>query len=76
MVGGAIIQLIKGSRTVTAGGPATIIGAYHKMQGATSVTFKAGISEVVIDGSGVSISTLLLMMGGSTIQLAQDVADA
>jgi uncharacterized protein involved in type VI secretion and phage assembly len=76
MVGGAIIQLIKGSRTVTAGGPATIIGAYHKMQGATSVTFKAGISEVVIDGSGVSISTLLLMMGGSTLQLAQDVADA
>lgn len=75
MVGGAIIQLIKGSRKVTAGAPATIIGAYHKMAAGSSVTFKAGSSELVIDGSGITIKTLLLMIGAPKIDLPGDVND-
>jgi type VI secretion system secreted protein VgrG len=77
MVGGAIIHLVKGTHAVQAGGPATIIGAFHKMQGKTSVTFKAGDSEVVVDGGGVTLKASgMIMMLASKIQLTKGVNDA
>jgi type VI secretion system secreted protein VgrG len=77
MVGGAIIHLVKGTHAVEAKAPATIIGAFHKIQAKTSVTFKAGDSAVVVDGGGITLKASgMIMMLASKIQLTKDVNDA
>lgn len=55
MVGGAILEKIGGSHTVTAGGLLTIAGAFHKVEASTAIKFECGGSSVTIDGSGVTI---------------------
>ena len=76
MVGGAVINLIKGDHSVSAGAPATFIGAFHKLQGKTSVTFKCGAAEVVIDGGGVTLEAPMLMLMAGKVQHTKQVADA
>lgn len=74
MVGGAVFDKVGGGQTVTAGGPATFIGALHKFDAATSITFKCGASEVVIDGSGVTIKGAAVAVLSPKIQLTKKVA--
>ncbi|NUP06744.1 MAG: type VI secretion system tip protein VgrG [Polyangiaceae bacterium] len=74
MVGGLVYDNIKGSYSVEGGGPATFIGAFHKWEAATSITFKAGASEVVIDGSGVTITSPIVAVLSSKIQLTKSVS--
>lgn len=74
MVGGAIFDKVGGGQTVTAGGPATFIGSFQKFDAATSITFKCGESEVVIDGSGVTIKGLAVAVLSPKIQLTKKVA--
>jgi type VI secretion system secreted protein VgrG len=77
MVGGAIVHLVKGTHVVEAGASATIIGAFHKIQAKTKVMFKAGDSNVVIDGGGITLKTSgMIMIGASKIQLTKNVNDA
>lgn len=75
MVGGAVLNLIKGGHSVEAGAPATFIGAFHKMQAGSSVTFKCGAAEVVVDGGGVTIEAPLVMLMTPKIQHTQQVND-
>jgi len=74
MVGGAILEKVKGDRSIEAGGPATFIGAFHKIEADTKITFKCGGSEVVIDGDGVMVKSPLLLVLASKIKLAKDVS--
>jgi type VI secretion system secreted protein VgrG len=76
MIGGAIYDKVDGGQSVTAGGPATFIGAFHKMEAATAITFSCGASEVVIDGSGVTITSPLIAFLSPKIQLTKKVTEA
>ena len=74
MVGAAIFDKVDGGQTVTAGGPATFIGSFQKFEAKTSITFKCGSSEVVVDGSGVTIKGLAVAVLSPKIQLTKKVA--
>ena len=75
MVGGAIVDKLKGSHQVEAGGPATFIGAFHKMEAEEAITFKCGPSEVVIDGSGISIKAPITTILAAKIHLPKKVTE-
>jgi type VI secretion system secreted protein VgrG len=75
MVGGAVLQKIAGNRTVEAGANATFIGAFHKIDASSSITFKCGGSTVTIDGGGVTIQSDLITLMGPKVQLAKGTAE-
>ena len=75
LVGGAILEKVKGNYSVTAGAPATFVGAMHKMSANSKLTLKVGASTVVIDGSGVTIESPIVMLTGATIKHTKNVAD-
>jgi type VI secretion system secreted protein VgrG len=76
MVGGAILEKIGASCTITAAGKAMFIGAFHKIDAATAIVFKCGGSEVVIDGSGVTIKGALVTISAPTVQHTKAVSEA
>ena len=69
-----VYDKVKGSYTIEGGGPSTFIGLFHTMDAKTKITFKCGASEVVIDGSGVTIKSPLVAMLAPKIQLTKSVA--
>ncbi|WP_437759405.1 type VI secretion system Vgr family protein [Sorangium sp. So ce1389] len=75
MVGGAVVDKLKGSHVVQAVGPATFIGAFHKVEAKGAIVFKCGGSEVVIDGGGVTISSPLVAFLAPKIQLPKKVSE-
>jgi type VI secretion system secreted protein VgrG len=75
MVGGAIVDKLKGSHVIEARGPATFIGAFHKIEAKESITFKCGASEVVIDGSGVTVKAPIVAILAPKIQLPSKVSE-
>ncbi len=76
LVGGAVLDKVSGGYSVSAGGPASFIGAFHKIDASGSITFKAGDSELVIDSSGVTIKGTLVSILASKIQLTKKVTEA
>lgn len=75
MVGGAIVDKLKGSHQVEAGGPATFIGAFHKMEAKGAITLKCGASEIVIDKSGVTVTSPMVTFMAGKIHLPKDVSE-
>ena len=75
MVGGAILEKVAGGYSVTAGGPASFVGAFHKLEAATSITLKCGGSEIVIDASGITIKSLMVTFAAPKITLTEDVSE-
>ncbi|WP_437593387.1 type VI secretion system Vgr family protein [Sorangium sp. So ce1000] len=75
MVGGAVVDKLKGSHVVQAVGPATFIGAFHKVEAKGAIVFKCGASEVVIDGGGVTITSPLVTILAPKIQLPKKVSE-
>ena len=75
MVGGLIYDKLKGSHAIEAGGPATFIGAFHKIEAKTKITFKCGASSVVVDGSGFTVLARLVTVLAAKIQLPKKVAE-
>jgi len=71
MVGGAVIDKITGDQTITASGPATFMGALHKIDAKTKITLKCGASSVVIDGSGITITSIMVDFLGAAIKLTK-----
>ncbi len=65
MVGGAILDLVNGNRAISAGAAATYIGAFHKIEAQSSITFKCGGSSIVIDGSGITMKSMAIMFLGA-----------
>ena len=75
MVGGAILEKIGGDHSITAGAPATFIGAFHKIEAGTSITLKCGASEVVIDGSGIAMSSPLVTITAGKVSMTKAVSE-
>jgi type VI secretion system secreted protein VgrG len=75
MVGGAILEKIAGGHSITAGSPATFVGAFHKIEAGTSITLKCGASEVVIDGSGIAMTSPLVTITAGKISMTKAVAE-
>jgi type VI secretion system secreted protein VgrG len=75
MVGGLVYDKLKGSHQIEAGGPATFIGAFHKVEAKTKITFKCGASSVVVDGSGFTVLSPLVTVLAAKIQLPKKVAE-
>jgi type VI secretion system secreted protein VgrG len=69
MVGGAVLEKIGGNHTVTAGAMASFIGAFHKVDAKGKLTFKCGASSVVVDGSGVTITSPMVMIAAAKIEI-------
>ena len=77
MVGGAILEKIGASQTITATGKAMFVGAFHKIDASSSITLKCGSSEVVINGSGVTIKTPgAVTITAPNVKLTKSVAEA
>jgi type VI secretion system secreted protein VgrG len=75
MVGGAILEKIDGGHNVTAGAPATFIGAFHKVEAASSITLSCGASTVTIDGGGISMVSPLVTITAGKVTLAKSVSE-
>ena len=75
MVGGLIYDKVAGGVAIEAGGPATFVGAFHKMEAGTAITLTCGASTVVIDGSGVAITSPLVTITAGKIQLTKAVSE-
>jgi type VI secretion system secreted protein VgrG len=75
MVGGAILEKIGGGHSITASAPATIIGAFHKIEAGTAITLKCGASEVVIDGSGIAMTSPIVTITAAKISLTKAVSE-
>ena len=75
MVGGAVIDLIKGNHSIEAKAPGTFIGAFHKVEAKTAITFKCGASSVVVDDSGITIESPMIMVTAAKIQLTDKVTE-
>jgi type VI secretion system secreted protein VgrG len=75
MVGGAIIDKVKGNLTIEATANLTMIGAMHKLDASSSITFKCGASQLTIDGGGVTIKSAMITVTGGAIQLPKPVAE-
>jgi len=75
MVGGAIIDKLDGSQEITAGGPATFVGAFHKIEAGESIVFKCGASEVVIAADGISITSPIVAFLAPKIHLPNKVTE-
>jgi type VI secretion system secreted protein VgrG len=75
MVGGAILEKIGGNHSITAGSPATFIGAFHKIEAGTSITLKCGASEVVIDGSGIAMTSPLVTITAGKVSMTKSVSE-
>jgi type VI secretion system secreted protein VgrG len=75
MVGGAILEKIAGGHSITAGSPASFIGAFHKIEAATSITLKCGASEVVIDDSGIAMKSPIVTITAGKVSMTKAVSE-
>ncbi|HRI62580.1 MAG TPA: type VI secretion system tip protein TssI/VgrG [Polyangium sp.] len=75
MVGGAIIDKVDGNQGIEAGGPATFVGIFHKVEAGGSITFKCGGSEVVINKDGIEIKSPIVAFLAPKIHLPQKVTE-
>lgn len=75
MIGGLLYDKVGGGVSIEAKAPATFIAAFHKWEAGTAITLKCGASEVVIDGSGVTITSPLVAILAGKIVLTKDVSE-
>jgi type VI secretion system secreted protein VgrG len=75
LVGGLVYDRVKGSYTISAGGPATFIGAFAKLEAKTAITLTCGASSLVIDGSGVSLTSPIVTILAGKVSLTKAVAE-
>jgi type VI secretion system secreted protein VgrG len=69
MVGGAVLEKIGGNHTIVGGAMASFIGAFHKIDAKGKITFKCGASSVVVDGSGVTITSPMVQIMAAKIEI-------
>jgi phage baseplate assembly protein gpV len=66
-VGGAHLDKVTGNYTVEAGAGFTIVGAFLKFTGSSSVKFTCGGSEVAIDSGSITFKSSAILISGSSI---------
>ena len=70
MVGGAVIDKVGGTHSITASGSLTIIGAMQKIQADNSITLTCGESSVTITSDGISVKAPgMITITGGTMQI-------
>ncbi|MGZ3419344.1 MAG: type VI secretion system Vgr family protein [Polyangiales bacterium] len=75
MVGGAVLEKIGGNHTIVAGAMASFIGAFHKIDAKGKITFKCGASSVVVDGSGVTITSPMVQIMAAKIEIPKSTTE-
>jgi type VI secretion system secreted protein VgrG len=75
MIGGARVESVKGNRSIESSSMVSLVGAMHKVEAKTKLTFKCGASSIVVDGSGITITSPLVDFTAAAITLKKDVAD-
>lgn len=75
MVGGAILDKVKGGVAISAGAPATFIGAFHKIDAASAIVLSCGASTVTIDGGGVTITSPIVTITAGKVTLKGSVSE-
>lgn len=75
MIGGARVESVKGDRSIESDAMVSLVGAMHKVEAKTKLTFKCGASSIVVDGSGVTITSPMVDFMAASITLKKDVAD-
>ncbi len=75
MIGGAVIDKVKGNLSIEAAANLTMIGAMHKFDASSSITLKCGGSELTIDGGGVTIKSAMVTVTGGAIQLPKPASE-
>ncbi len=75
MIGGARVESVKGNRSIESSTMVSLVGAMHKVEAKTKLTFKCGASSIVVDGSGVTITSPIVDFTAAAITLKKDVAD-
>lgn len=75
MIGGARVESVKGNRSIESSAMVSLVGAMHKVEAKTKLTFKCGASSIVVDGSGVTITSPMVDFTAASITLKKDVAD-
>lgn len=75
MIGGARVESVKGARSIESASMISLVGAMHKVEAKTKLTFKCGASSIVVDGGGVTITSPLVDFTAASITLKKDVAD-
>jgi len=68
-VGGAILEKMGEGHAVTASSKAMFVGAFHKIDASTAISFKCGESEVTIDGGGVTIKAAAVTITAPKVTL-------
>lgn len=75
MIGGARVESVKGNRSIESATMVSLVGAMHKVEAKTKLTFKCGASSIVVDGSGVTVTSPIVDVTAASITLKKDVAD-
>jgi len=75
MVGGAVLETIKGNHVVESSAMISLVGAMHKVEAKGKITFKCGASSVVVDGGGITVQSPAVDFSASSIKLTKNVND-
>jgi type VI secretion system secreted protein VgrG len=67
--------MVAGGVAIEATAPATFIGAFQKLEAATAITLTCGASTVVIDGSGIAITSPIVTITAGKISLTKAVSE-
>lgn len=70
-VGGAIIEKVNGSMEMSGGAGATFLGALHKIDASSKITLTCGASSIVIDGSGIVITSAMVNFMGAVMEVSK-----
>ena len=69
LIAGKMTQKIANGHSVTATGPAMVTASKLKLEAGSSITFKCGEAELVLNGDGVTIKGTLVTIKGSNMKL-------
>jgi hypothetical protein len=74
-VGGIVADLVGGNEKVASGAKLGVVGSVISIQASSKITFSCGSSEVVVEGSGITIKTPTLNIGAPAITLTKSVVE-
>jgi type VI secretion system secreted protein VgrG len=75
MIGGARFEQVDGNREVSSDAMVSLVGAMHKIEAETKLTFSCGASSIVVDNSGITLTSPMIDFMGASITLEKDVND-
>ncbi|HSC89707.1 MAG TPA: type VI secretion system tip protein TssI/VgrG [Polyangiaceae bacterium] len=74
-VGGAIQETVNGDYSIESDVSISLIGAMHDYKAKGKITITCGASSLVVDGAGVSLTSPVVNLSGSSVQVTGSVSD-